>query len=230
VLAKTKPLVRWGAKSKFAQKFLARGGYWLVYQPMKDKRTRIVEAGLAVIREQGFNAFTQIQVAARVGLRQSHLTYYFPTRNDLLAGVGRAAIESQLAMLDGLLKLRTAEEVAAVIGRQAARHENTRVMMALAQAAEEEPRLRELFRELADGIFERLGKLLTSLGAVPSDEHRRLLHALSVGLAVVDLAVARPGGERRAAEVFSTVLNLISVRPRKAQASRQGKKGLSKSL
>ena len=197
---------------------------------MKDTRTSIVEAGLAVIREQGFNAFTQIQVAARVGLRQSHLTYYFPTRNDLLAAVGRAAIESQLAMLDGLLKLRTAEEVAAVIGRQAARHENTRVMMALAQAAEEEPRLRELFRELADGIFERLGKLLTSLGAVPSDEHRRLLHALSVGLAVVDLAVARPGGERRAADVSSTVLNLISVRRRKAQARRQRKKGLSKGL
>jgi DNA-binding transcriptional regulator YbjK len=197
---------------------------------MRDKRARIVQAGLAVIREQGFNAFTQIQVASRVGIRQSHLTYYFPTRNDLLAAVARAAIESQLAMLDGVVELRKAAEIASLVGRHAAKHENTRVMMALAQAAEEEPRLRELFRELADGIFERLGKLLSNLGANPTDEHCRLLHALSVGLAVVDLAVARPGGERRAAEVFGTVLNLVVTGPRKGEAGRKPKKIMSKSL
>lgn len=197
---------------------------------MRNKRSEIIQAGLEVIREQGFTAFTQIQVASRVGLRQSHLTYYFPTRRDLLTAVARAAIEAQLAMLDDLVELKKAEEIASVVGRRVAKHENTRVMMALAQAAEEEPRLRELFRELADGIFERFGKLLSNLGADPTDGNRRLLHALSVGLAVVDLAVARPGGERRAADTFQTVLHLLSARPRKGDAAKKGKKNLAKSL
>jgi AcrR family transcriptional regulator len=197
---------------------------------MRDKRTRIVQAGLEVIREQGFNAFTQIQVASRVGLRQSHLTYYFPTRSDLLAAVARAAIEGQLAMLDDLLELKTTEEVASLVGRRVAKHENTRVMMALVQATEEEPLLRELFRELADGILERLGKLLSNLGANPTDENRRLLHALSVGLAVVDLAVGRPGGERRAADVFRGVLELLAAGPRTGETAKKRKKNLSKSL
>jgi hypothetical protein len=97
----------------------------------------------------------------------------------------------------------------------ASKHENTRVMMALAQAADEEPRVRKLFQELADGIFGRMGKLLSNLGAEPTDESRRLLHALSVGLAVVDLAVARPGGEGRASDVFGTALTLLQTASRK---------------
>jgi AcrR family transcriptional regulator len=182
-----------------------------------------------VIREQGFSAFTQIRVASRVGMRQSHLTYYFPTRNDLLAAVARAAISRQLAMLDDLLDAGATGDVAALVGRMASKHENTRVMMALAQAADEEPRVRKLFQELADGIFGRMGKLLSNLGAEPTDESRRLLHALSVGLAVVDLAVARPGGEGRASDVFGTALTLLQTASRKKNSLSKRKKH-SKSL
>jgi AcrR family transcriptional regulator len=196
---------------------------------MHDKRAAIVEAGLDVIREQGFSAFTQIRVASRVGMRQSHLTYYFPTRNDLLAAVARAAISRQLAMLDDLLDAGATGDVAALVGRMASKHENTRVMMALAQAADEEPRVRKLFQELADGIFGRMGKLLSNLGAEPTDESRRLLHALSVGLAVVDLAVARPGGEGRASDVFGTALTLLQTASRKKNSLSKRKKH-SKSL
>jgi AcrR family transcriptional regulator len=196
---------------------------------MHDKRAAIVEAGLDVIREQGFSAFTQIRVASRVGMRQSHLTYYFPTRNDLLAAVARAAISRQLAMLDDLLDAGATGDVAALVGRMAWKHENTRVMMALAQAADEEPRVRKLFQELADGIFGRMGKLLSNLGAEPTDESRRLLHALSVGLAVVDLAVARPGGEGRASDVFGTALTLLQTASRKKNSLSKRKKH-SKSL
>ena len=46
---------------------------------MDDKRQHIVECALAQLREEGFAAFTQSKVAARAGLRQSHLTYYYPT-------------------------------------------------------------------------------------------------------------------------------------------------------
>jgi hypothetical protein len=100
--------------------------------------------------------------------------------------------------------------VAKAIANVAVRHENTWVIMALAQAADQEPALRELFRELADGIILRAGKLLRNLRIEPTDEHCYLLHAMSVGMAVVDLATARKDGERRAARTLETALSLMA--------------------
>ena len=81
--------------------------------------------------------------------------------------------------------------------------------MALAQAADQEPTLGELFRELADGTILRAGKLLENLNITPTDEHCFLLHALSVGLAVIDLATARRGGQRRAERTLGSALILL---------------------
>ena len=47
-------------------------------------RERILDAALAVLRAGGVRQFTQVRVAQEAGARQSHLTYYFPTRHDLL--------------------------------------------------------------------------------------------------------------------------------------------------
>jgi AcrR family transcriptional regulator len=176
---------------------------------MKDRRQDIINAGLAVLREHGLSGFTQPRVAAEAGVRQSHLTYYFPTRVDLLSGVARAAIDGQLRAVDTVLGASTIHAAARVIAKVATIHENTRVIMALAQAADQEPPLRELFGELADGIILRAGKLLVNLNINPTDEHRYLLHALSVGLAVIDLATARKNGERRAERTVETALTLL---------------------
>lgn len=176
---------------------------------MSDRRQAIVDAGLGVLREQGYPGFTQPRVAAAAGLRQSHLTYYFPTRVDLLAAVARAAIDGQFRAIDRMLDGSSREVAAATIASVAVRHANTRVMLALAQAADQEPALRELFRELADGITERAGRLFEGLGIRSTDDARFLLHALSVGLAVIDLATGRPDGERRATAVVETVLTLL---------------------
>jgi AcrR family transcriptional regulator len=177
---------------------------------MSDRRQDIINAGLAVLRESGFSGFTQPRVAAEAGLRQSHLTYYFPTRVDLLSAVARAAIERQLRAVDAIVGESSPQATAKVIANVAVRHENTRVIMALAQAADQEPSLREIFGELADGIVLRAGKLLENLNIKPTDEHCYLLHALSVGLAVIDLATARKDGEQRAARTLETTLTSIT--------------------
>lgn len=180
-----------------------------------DRREEIIQAGLTVLRAHGYAGFTQPRVAAEAGLRQSHLTYYFPTRVDLLAAVARAAIDGQLSAIDTMLDGRSIDAASTVIANVAGRHSNTRVMMALAQAADQEAKLRELFRELADGIVGRAGHLLEKLNIPATEENRFLVHALSVGLAVVDLAVARPDGERRASAVVKTALTLMKKASRK---------------
>jgi AcrR family transcriptional regulator len=181
---------------------------------MQDRRQDIIEAGLAILREQGYIGFTQPRVAAHAGLRQSHLTYYFPTRLELLTAVARAAIDRQLAALDKVLT-GAAKEVGNGMTKMTVQHANTRVMMALAQAADQELSLQKLFRELADGIVSRLGGYLKSLDAESTEEHARLLHALAVGLAVVDLATARPDGAKRNTAVLETALRLLTGLPDK---------------
>jgi len=52
-------------------------------------KRRILDAALAIFHEQGAKALTQPRTAAAAGVRQSHLTYYFPKKADLLAAVLR---------------------------------------------------------------------------------------------------------------------------------------------
>jgi AcrR family transcriptional regulator len=178
-------------------------------QPMQDRRAQIISAGLQLLAEEGLAGFSQPRVAARAGLRQSHLTYYFPTRVDLLAAVARAAIDGQLATVDGTPVPKSSDQVPASIARTIVRHDNTRVLMSLAQAADHEPILRELFRELTVGLVERSGRLLDAMDVESSQVNRDLLHALTVGLAAIDLATARPDGKRRSTAVLNAVFGAL---------------------
>ena len=169
---------------------------------MPDRRESILRAAAATLREHGFSSFTQPRVAKRAGVRQSHLTYYFPTRLALLEGVARMAVDGQLAALQSIADrpsvAAAVDGLSALIGRR----ENTRVLMALAQAADEEPTLRRLFRELADGVALRLRRMLDNLHLEATEEQVTLIHSMSVGLAVVHLATQRPRSKQRAAAVL----------------------------
>jgi len=86
---------------------------------------------------------------------------------------------------------------------------------AMAQAADEEPSLRSLFRELADGIVSRLRQLLENLHLDATDEQVKLMHSLSVGLAVVDLATQRPHSKRRVEAILQSLFAMFASKDRK---------------
>lgn len=177
---------------------------------MQQRRQDIIAGGLAVLREAGFSGFTQPRVAARAGLRQSHLTYYFPTRADLLTAVARVAVNDQLAAIDATLKASSPEAAAAAVADLAVRDEDTRVLLALIQAADQEPALRELLRELTDGIALRASALLRALGMTPSGANRDLVEALVVGLAVIHLATRDPDDGERARSASAALFTLLA--------------------
>lgn len=176
-----------------------------------ERRTQIVMAGIDVLREHGYAGFTQPKVAKLAGVRQSHLTYYFPTRADLVQAVARVAVDRQLSAVDALLNIRSTKAAAGLIASVTVRKENTRVIMALAQASDEEPALHDLFHELADGIVLRVGKMFGNLGIKPTDEHCYLLHALSVGMAVINLATGREDGEYRSNRTLERLFKLMKL-------------------
>jgi len=177
---------------------------------MPDRRQDIVVAALAVLREHGYAGFTQPRVAAKAGVRQSHLTYYFPTRADLLVTVAGAAAEAQLAFADALLDDSSPAAAGASIARLVAQAENTRVLLTLVCASDDVPGVREVFRALADGMVAQGRKMLASLDARPIPEAPYLLHALSVGLAAITFATGQPDGEAWMASVLEAALKLLS--------------------
>src|ERR1700712_358368 len=152
-------------------------------QDQADRRETILEAGLSALREQGLSGLTQPKIAARTGLRQSHLTYYYPTRAALLEAVSRRAMEQQIAAVGKLLStISSTEDAARKIGAAVTTSEATRVLAALNQAADSEPVVRDLFRELLKDFIAELEAFLARLGITPTREHVDLVHTLFVGL------------------------------------------------
>ncbi|MFO1125210.1 MAG: helix-turn-helix domain-containing protein [Methylocystis sp.] len=75
---------------------------------------RILDAAIQIANKNGIKGLTQPKVAQAAGVRQSHLTYYFPRKADLLAAVLEAShhrgedaapkdIDEALAMLNALM-------------------------------------------------------------------------------------------------------------------------------
>lgn len=54
----------------------------------------ILCAAIEVLRESGVQRLTQVEVAERARIRQSHLTYYFPRRRDLLEAVTTRVVDA----------------------------------------------------------------------------------------------------------------------------------------
>ena len=178
----------------------------------ENRRRAILEAGLAVLREEGLGGFTQPNVAAKAGLRQGNLTYYFATRTDLLAAVARAAIDMQLGAVRTLLKsAESLKDATAAIGAAVVRHENSRIFVALNQAADQEPALQALFNELLEGFVQAIADFLKRMNLPSSQSHVDLLHAVCVGLSVIDLATSRKNGGARALAALKTVFRLLSI-------------------
>lgn len=50
----------------------------------QNKKQLILETAREILSENGLSQLTQPKIASRLGLRQSHLTYYFPKRRDLI--------------------------------------------------------------------------------------------------------------------------------------------------
>lgn len=49
-----------------------------------ELRESIIDAAIELLSQRGYSKFSALQVARKLNISQSHLTHYFPTREDLL--------------------------------------------------------------------------------------------------------------------------------------------------
>ena len=118
-----------------------------------DVRNRIVEAALGLLAEGG--DLTQPRVAKAAGVRQSHLTYYFPTVTDLLQAVARHSFD-KLAAEFGSGAARSSPSLADGIAKASRDKRRVRMMLGLVNAADRDaslkPRMRAFIQELRGRI------------------------------------------------------------------------------
>ena len=167
----------------------------------------ILVAGQELLRESGVAALTQPKVARAAGIKQSHLTYYFPTRAKLLLGI--AEFTANAAMKHVAERLAARPERAMLAGMVSELMINglpPRVIIGLIVAADAEPGIRDSLRELVGNVRARLQSLLAAAGLAASADAALLFHATVVGLAVMHQARMSPAS---AAEVDNGVASML---------------------
>ena len=181
----------------------------------------ILEAGIALLECKGIAALTQPQVAAAAGVKQSHLTYYFPTRTDLLLAIAERwvtqAMEALSARVGEKPEFSTLAETLAetMIGGEPAR-----AIIGLIVAADAEPRIRDTLRHLDAVIRAHFKCILDRAGLPASDDDALLLHATAVGLAVMHQSRLEAESAAEFGVAINALLRYLSVPKRSVGKSR----------
>jgi AcrR family transcriptional regulator len=194
---------------------------FLEWRGCVDVRESILHAGVALLKKQGIAALTQPKVAKAAGIKQSHLTYYFPKRTDLLLGIAEHTIERVISDLETRMKAgRPRTAFAETIATAMINGAPPRVMVGLIVAADADPTLRPPLRKLIKHIRARIQSALDTTGATAGINAALLFHATIVGLAVMHDARRTPESAREVELGVAGILRLLGAEPAKRSRGR----------
>lgn len=155
-------------------------------------RDRILNAALAILREDGIQELTQVQVARRAGVRQSHLTYYFPKRHDLLEAVAVRFIDGMERGLREVAAQSAGGDVGELLERLAAaigEPGHMRMFTGVVVAADGDPALRAIIVRETRRVQELLAGVL---GGDDAMQRAGLTMAAMWGLGFYGFALGEP--------------------------------------
>ena len=143
---------------------------------------RILDAALYILGESGIRSLTQVQVANLARVRQSHLTYYFPTRDDLLDAVTERAVDG---IVSGFRRVTTGaskggqKQLLERLARSVTDLAHMRMFVAMIVEADADPTVRRAMRRATERIEAALAE---ALGGEDARERARLVLAAIWGL------------------------------------------------
>jgi len=168
-------------------------------------RERILAAAVALLHEAGIQGVSQVQVARRAKVRQSHLTYYFPKRHDLVDALAQHVTGGMAAGLRGVLESSDERDVRPVLRRLArdiAGPAHMRMFTGLIVEADRDPELRAVLVRATLRLQETLA---TALGVQAAMARSRLIFAAMWGLGLYEFAM-RPGNKLDLTDSFLACL------------------------
>lgn len=192
-------------------------------------RERIVAAAVEILHELGIHALTQARVSELAGIRQSHLTYYFPTRSDLLKQAVVAGTASLLAVVRGTPDPdRSLAEFRDALAEQMKDRRVARMMAGLVVASEEDPALKPWLEQFEADMVDDLLHAFRARGVDAHREALELLQATVIGALTLDLAASSAASARRAQKLLDVAFETLVAasteepgRPRRASAARR---------
>ncbi len=155
-----------------------------------DVPSRILEAALDLLGEHGVGKLTQPNVAKAAGVRQSHLTYYFPTRADLLKATALYSIDSMISVLANRASTGqlSPDMLARIAGEMVGDKRRARVVLGLVVASDEDPEIKGFLRDFVTRVRAGIGRIARLLGQEADADSVALFHTLIVGAAVLHVA------------------------------------------
>jgi AcrR family transcriptional regulator len=182
------------------------------------RREQILHAAVEILNAEGFGGLTQTRVAERAGMRQSHLTYYFPARNDLLRetavyGCGAMLGALELGIDSGELNLHNFREVLAVDIHD---RRFARLMCALIVASDEDAEIKPWLANFEAANMEHLKSSFHKLGLPVTIDEVAFFHATYVGSVMLDLGESTDeslaSAQRKVKMAFDVIADAARVR------------------
>lgn len=172
----------------------------------------ILNAGMTLLKEKGIAALTQPQVAKAAGVKQSHLTYYFPTRTKLLLAIAELTISAAITDIAASLAEKPEREtLAATLSKIMITGLPPRAVIGLIVAADAEPEIRQSLRELVSYARAQVQTLLVKAGLAASSDAALLFHATVIGLAVMHQARMSPESAHEVHDGVAAMLQLLAL-------------------
>jgi AcrR family transcriptional regulator len=178
-------------------------------------RAKVLQAAVRLVHERGLQAVTQARVAEAAGLRQSHVTYYFPARLDLVKAIVLEQVNSLLGGFDstGLGSLR---ELRDALIERIERREMPRMLLALLLASDEDPELRAWLYTFDDDFRSRLEQAFRRHGLTPTAAEIDDFHCTVIGAALLNMHADSPNGSRRAVRAVRNAFQRLTHNARPA--------------
>jgi AcrR family transcriptional regulator len=182
------------------------------------RREQILHAAVEILNAEGFGGLTQTRVAERAGMRQSHLTYYFPARNDLLRetavyGCGAMLGALELGIDSGQLNIENFREVLAVDIHD---RRFARLMCALIVASDEDAEIKPWLANFEAANMEHLKSSFHKLGLPVTIDEVAFFHATYVGSVMLDLGESTDeslaSAQRKVKMAFDVIADAARVR------------------
>jgi AcrR family transcriptional regulator len=193
-----------------------------------NARERILHAAMSLLNEEGFAALTQTRVAERAGVRQSHVTYYFPTRNALLRETAVFGCDAMLCVMAASIRSGdlTRSNFLDFLISDVSDRRFARLMCGLIVASDEDAEIKPWLAGFEEANRDRIEACLRELGIEASRDDVELFHAAFVGALILDLGESSEQSLARSQRIMRAAYRHIeahpAVAPDKAARKRRG--------
>jgi len=182
-----------------------------------DLRQRILDTALDIVESQGIKALTQPRLAKALGLRQSHLTYYFPRKADLVVALLQASHERACKEMSAQGGVESFDAIMQMLEGLIFDRNRMRFFLGIIHEASEDPELRAVLAMHARGLAELVAPLF-GRAADDSDVLAYIDLLRGVGLRML----LEPDRSVMARSVLESAAERFGLKKRKVESGRAG--------